>query len=116
MRIPSHLTDPALIQQCLHNVPAERPNIGEVLGLLEETRAGIRDEPRRVRGTEWNWYELFRTTPGNQVRNWHNTADTALLPGPIDIYRLTMVHLHMHTAGNVCMQSAASNSECMLAT
>ena len=33
-----------LIQQCLHNSARKRPNISEVLGLLEETRAGVRDE------------------------------------------------------------------------
>ena len=33
-----------LIQQCLHNLPARRPGIREVLRLLEEARAGTRDE------------------------------------------------------------------------
>ena len=33
-----------LIQQCLHNLPAKRPGIREVLHLLEEARAGVRDE------------------------------------------------------------------------
>ena len=33
-----------LIQQCLHNLPAKRPGIREVLHLLEEARAGTRDE------------------------------------------------------------------------
>ena len=33
-----------LIQQCLQNLPAKRPGIREVLHLLEESRAGIRDE------------------------------------------------------------------------
>ena len=33
-----------LIQQCLHNLPAKRPGIHEVLHLLEEARAGTRDE------------------------------------------------------------------------
>ena len=32
-----------LIQQCLHNLPAKRPGIREVLHLLEEARAGTRD-------------------------------------------------------------------------
>ena len=33
-----------LIQQCLHNGPHKRPGIREVLHLLEEARAGVRDE------------------------------------------------------------------------
>ena len=33
-----------LIQQCLQNNPAKRPGIHEVLHLLEEARAGVRDE------------------------------------------------------------------------
>ena len=33
-----------LIQQCLHNGPHKRPSIPEVLHLLEEARAGFRDE------------------------------------------------------------------------
>ena len=56
-----------LIQQCLHNVPAKRPNISEVLGLLEEARAGIRDEE-----SERNRVELvqaLQNQPGNQVRD-----------------------------------------------
>ena len=59
-----------LIQQCLHNVPAKRPNISEVQGLLEEARAGIRDED-----SERNRVELVRALqnmhPRNQVRDWH---------------------------------------------
>ena len=55
-----------LIQQCLHNLPAKRPGIREVLRLLEEARAGVRDE-----GSERNKRELVRalqTQPRNQVR------------------------------------------------
>ena len=55
-----------LIQQCLHNGPHKRPNIREVLRLLEEARAGIRDEE-----SERNKCELVRTLqdqPRNQVR------------------------------------------------
>ena len=33
-----------LIQQCLQNDPSKRPGIREVLHLLEEARAGVRDE------------------------------------------------------------------------
>ena len=54
-----------LIQQCLHNSARKRPNISEVLGLLEEARAGIRDEE-----SERNREELVRALqnhPRNQV-------------------------------------------------
>ena len=44
-----------LIQQCLHNRSSNRPNIREVLRLLEEARAGIRDEE-----SERNKEELVR--------------------------------------------------------
>ncbi|CAI8027776.1 Calcium/calmodulin-regulated receptor-like kinase 2 [Geodia barretti] len=53
-----------LIQQCLHNLPAKRPGIGEVLRLLDEAIAGFRDE-----GSERNKRELVRalqTQPRNQ--------------------------------------------------
>ena len=56
-----------LIQQCLHNLPAKRPGIREVLPLLEEARAGVRDEK-----SERNKRELVRalqTQPRNQVRD-----------------------------------------------
>ena len=55
-----------LIHQCLDNSPHKRPNIHEVLHLLEEARAGIRDEER-----ERNKEELVRALqnqPRNQVR------------------------------------------------
>ena len=54
-----------LIQQCLHNGPHKRPSIPEVLHLLEEARAGVRDEE-----SERNKCELVRalqTQPRNQV-------------------------------------------------
>ena len=54
-----------LIQQCLKNFPAKRPGIREVLCLLEEARAGIRDEEK-----ERNKYQLVHslcTQLGNQV-------------------------------------------------
>ena len=57
-----------LIQQCLHNIPTKRPNIGEVLDLLEEAKAGIRDEE-----SERNRVELaqaLQNQPRNQVRDW----------------------------------------------
>ena len=56
-----------LIQQCLHNLPAKRPGIREVLHLLEEARAGVRDEE-----SERNKCELvqaLQTQPRNQVRD-----------------------------------------------
>ena len=56
-----------LIQQCLHNLPAKRPGIGEVLCLLEEARAGFRDGE-----SERNRRDLVRalqTQPRNQVRD-----------------------------------------------
>ena len=52
-----------LIQQCLHNVPANRPNISEVLDLLEEARACIGDED-----SERNRVELVQALQ-NQTRN-----------------------------------------------
>ena len=52
-----------LIQQCLHNGPHKRPNIHEVLHLLEEAGAGIRDGD-----SERNKEELVRALQ-NQSRN-----------------------------------------------
>ena len=54
-----------LIQQCLQNKSSKRPGIGEVLHLLEEARAGVRDGEG-----ERNKRELVRalqTQPRNQV-------------------------------------------------
>ena len=56
-----------LIQHCLQNVPAKRPSIREVLGLIELARAGIRDGE-----SEKNKEELVRALqnqPRNQVRD-----------------------------------------------
>ena len=56
-----------LIQQSLHNVPAKRPSIREVLHLIELAKAGIRDEE-----SERNKLELIQalqTQPKNQVRD-----------------------------------------------
>ena len=55
------------IQQCLHNGPHKRPNIREVLHLLDGARAGIRDEE-----SERNKEELVRALqnqPRNQVKD-----------------------------------------------
>ena len=56
-----------LIQQCLQNLPAARPGIGEVLRLLEEAKAGFRHGE-----SERNRRDLVRalqTQPRNQVRD-----------------------------------------------
>ena len=55
-----------LIQQCLQNLASKRPHIRDVLHLLDETRACIRDEE-----SERNKRELVRalqSQPRNQVR------------------------------------------------
>lgn len=59
-----------LIQQCLYNVPARRPNIHEVLSLLLEARSGIKDDE-----SERNKVELIRTLqkqPSSQVRTGYS--------------------------------------------
>ena len=56
-----------LIQQCLHNSARKRPDICEVLGLLEEARAGVKDEE-----SERNKVELVKALqnqPRKQVRD-----------------------------------------------
>ena len=50
-----------LIQQCLYNLPAKRPGIYQVLHLLEEAIAGIRDE-------EWVHVQTLQIKLRNQVR------------------------------------------------
>ena len=55
-----------LIQQCLQNLPSKRPHIRDMLHLLDEARACIRDEE-----SERNKRELVRALqnqPRNQVR------------------------------------------------
>ena len=62
-----------LIQQSLNNRPHKRPNIHEVLRLLEEARAGMRDEE-----SERNKEELVRALqnqPRNQVRDCGLSVD-----------------------------------------
>ena len=56
-----------LIQQCLHNSPRKRPNIHAVLSLLEEARAGIRDEESERKKLEL--IRALQTQPRNQVRD-----------------------------------------------
>ena len=89
-----------LIQQCLHNVPAKRPNIGEVLDLLEEARAGIRDED-----SERNRVELVRALqnqPRRQVRNTpHITADTSL--------QASTLHHYCHHFLIFCLESGTTD-------
>ena len=54
-----------MIKRCLHNAPARRPDIREVLRLLEQARAEIRDEE-----SDMNKLELVRALhrqPRNQV-------------------------------------------------
>ena len=54
-----------MIKRCLHNAPARRPDIREVLRLLEQARAEIRDEE-----SDMNKLELVRalhSQPRNQV-------------------------------------------------
>ena len=56
-----------LIQQCLHNLPAKRPGIREVLHLLEEARAGVRDEESER--NKCQLVQALQTQPRNQVRD-----------------------------------------------
>ena len=54
-----------LIQQCLQNNSSKRPGVLEVLRLLEEARAGVRDEE-----SERNKHELVKALqPRNKVRD-----------------------------------------------
>ena len=57
-----------LIQQCLHNRPHKRPNIHEVLRLLDEARAGIRDEESTSERNRQELVRALQTQPRNQVR------------------------------------------------
>ena len=56
-----------LVQQCLHNDPQKRPNIHEVLCLLEEATAGIRDEEYEINKEEV--VQTLQNLPKNQVRD-----------------------------------------------
>ena len=59
-----------LIQQCLQDESSKRPGVREVLHLLEEARAGVRDED-----IERNKHELVQALPAqpkSQVRH-HQT-------------------------------------------
>ena len=57
-----------LIQQCLHNSPAKRPGISEVLHLLKEARARVRDGYSERNKREL--VQVYQTQPRNQVREW----------------------------------------------
>ena len=86
-----------LIQQCLDNTPAIRPNISEVLSMLEEARAGVRDEE-----SERNRVELVRALqnqPRNQVRDWVYTIQYCrYLPPPCTITVITFSYLVQNLA------------------
>ena len=56
-----------LIQQCLQNKSSKRPGIREVLHLLEEARAGVRDEESKRNKREL--VRALQTQPRNQVRD-----------------------------------------------
>ena len=56
-----------LIQQCLHNGPHKRPSIGEVLRLLEEARAGVRDDNSEK--NKQKLVEALQTQPRNMVKS-----------------------------------------------
>ena len=58
-----------LIQQCLQNLPSKRPDIREVLALLEEARAGLPEDVAEAE--QRNRLELVKalqTEPRNEVR------------------------------------------------
>ena len=55
-----------LIQQCLHNLPAKRPDIREVLRLLDEARACVRDDDCEMNKREL--VQALQAQPMNQVR------------------------------------------------
>ena len=61
-----------LIEMCLHNFPEDRPDIREVLRLLEQARAEVRDEE-----SDMNKLELVRALH-SQPRNQVGTVDTSL--------------------------------------
>ena len=71
-----------LIQQCLNNSARKRPNIREVLDLLEEARAGIRD-----RESERNKVQLVQALQdqcNSQVANRLYTANT--------LHNISLIH------------------------
>ena len=56
-----------MIQQCLHNVPAKRPNIHEVLHLLNESKDGIKDKESETKKREL--VNTLQAQQRNQVYN-----------------------------------------------
>ena len=74
-----------LIQKCLNNGAHKRPNIGEVLGLLEEARAGIRDEE-----SERNRVELVQALQ-NQSRNQVSIHHAVVRMPPSSLYHCCLI-------------------------
>ena len=56
-----------LIQQCLHDNPHKRPNISEVLGLLEESKADIKEW--EIQRNKVELLQALQHQPRNQVRD-----------------------------------------------
>ena len=71
-----------LIQQCLHNSADKRPDISEVLGLLEKTRAGIRDDESESNRVEL--VQALQNQPSNRVS--YNVQFFQPLPPPLYCY------------------------------
>ena len=67
-----------LIQQCLNNSARKRPTIREVLDLLEEARAGIRDKENERNKVEM--VQALQNQPRKQVKVQVYTHHTVLLP------------------------------------
>ena len=86
-----------MIQQCLHNLPAKRPGIREVLHLLEEARDGVRDDE-----SERNKHELVYTS----------SSDPSQEPGECFTHftRLSIVPCNLIEFGVCCSRSG--DTEC----
>ena len=67
-----------LIQQCLNNSARKRPTIREVLDLLEEARASIRDKENERNKVEM--VQALQNQPRKQVKVQVYTHHTVLLP------------------------------------
>ena len=87
-----------LIQQCLHNSAHKRPNISEVLCLLQEARAGIRDEDSGRSKVEL--VQALQNQPRNQVRDWVYTMQYCrCLPPPCTITVITFSYISCSESG-----------------